>query len=229
MSPISLSEVEGIIFDLDDTLIDSSSGYVAALREVGIAPDSSDYLLSKKIVKSRLGNSHPNSHNRLLYFKEWLTIQNSFTPRRLLEIMEAYESKLTDYIAEQWDSLGRDELFSILVERRIAMVVLTNENLRTQLLKMRAIDPEGKYFRAIVTSEEVGYEKPHFSMFEAALKTMVGTKLKCLMIGDDEHTDLAPAEKLGLTPILTVEFNKMTTLQTTAYPVVDKLTQILEF
>src|ERR1700712_923474 len=140
----------GLVFDLDGTLLDSERAYAEALRGCGIAVDDPLYLAARRAVKQRLGSAHVCSHNRLLYFKEMLTLTGQTQPAALLQKMSDYESRLADCIAAQWQRLARGPLLQRL-QPHFAMVVLTNENTRTQLLKWRAIDPEGILFSAFIT------------------------------------------------------------------------------
>ncbi len=88
--------------------------------------------------------------------------------------------------------------------------MLTNENTRTQLIKMKAIDPAAEFFKFLLTSEEVGVEKPHRRMFEMALKNLKLPPDRCLVIGDSYETDVQPARRLGIHSWLSREFAEKT-------------------
>ena len=60
----------------------------------------------------------------------------------------------------------------------------------------------------LVTSEEVGVEKPSEKMFDKAC-SLVGVEPKDIwMIGDDPAKDLVGAEKYGIIPIQKIDGNK---------------------
>ncbi|MFO8009680.1 MAG: HAD family hydrolase [Dehalococcoidia bacterium] len=53
----------------------------------------------------------------------------------------------------------------------------------------------------VIVSHEVGFEKPHQEIFEAALKRSRAEAAEVIMVGDQYHTDIAGALRAGLTPL----------------------------
>jgi len=196
-----------LLIDLDDTLFDAESAYAFALNSIGIDPLSPAYTEARKTIKSRLGEGHVGARNRLLYFKQMLDGASKYSHCEVLDLMDRYEKKLSDAIKEQWNLLGRKRLFEGKLGQ-IPKVIVTNENLRTQMIKLRAIDPDGKLFPRIVTSEEMGVEKPDLSVFEQAAKVLGVEPKDCMMVGDSFENDIVPALKLGMKSFLTTEFRK---------------------
>lgn len=196
-----------LLLDLDDTLYDAEAAYQHALKSVGIDPESPDFTEARHTIKTRLGEGHVGARNRILYFKEFLERRSQYSHDALLELMESYEKHLSDHIKTQWALLDRQKLFQGKLAK-FSKVILTNENLRTQMIKLRAVDPHGTLFPHVITSEEMGVEKPNLSLFQKALKTLNCTPEDCLMVGDSLDTDMAPALKLGMKVFLTTEFRK---------------------
>ncbi len=58
------------------------------------------------------------------------------------------------------------------------------------------------YFDAVITSLDVGFVKPHPAMFEAAAAAVGCGAAGCVMIGNSEAKDIAPAAELGMRTIL---------------------------
>lgn len=201
------SRIRAIIFDLDDTLIDSTGAYGRALERLGILPGNPDYVAARSFVKERLGEGAAGARNRLLYFKAMLESRGQNNATTLLELMTRYETALADDIRTQWMKLERPKLFEAL-SARYPIVLLTNENLRTQLIKVSAIDPAGKFFKRIITSEEIGFEKPDQRMFSAALRALAFPPDECIMIGDSVETDVMPAISQGMHAIFSDEFTR---------------------
>jgi putative hydrolase of the HAD superfamily len=85
------------------------------------------------------------------------------------------------------------------------IAVVTNENLRTQLLKLRRLQPE-TWLDHLVTSEEVGLEKPSPMPFQIALETMNLKASDCTFISDSIENDLETARELGFQCVWTTEF-----------------------
>jgi putative hydrolase of the HAD superfamily len=197
----------GLVLDLDDTLYDAEAAYAYALKEVGIDSDSPDFTEARRTIKARLGEGHVGARNRILYFKKFLDSKNHYSHGAVLDLMEAYEKKIGEHVREQWVRLNRKQLFEGRLAK-IPKVILTNENLRTQMIKLRAIDPGGTLFPWVITSEEMGLEKPHLSLFETALHKLQCEPENCMMVGDSLDTDMAPALKLGMKSFLTTEFRK---------------------
>jgi beta-phosphoglucomutase-like phosphatase (HAD superfamily) len=54
---------------------------------------------------------------------------------------------------------------------------------------------------AVVTSLEVGFRKPHPAMFQAGLVAASCSPAECVMVGDSELKDIAPARQLGMRAI----------------------------
>lgn len=196
-----------LLIDLDDTLFDSESAYAFSLNSIGIDPSSSDYCEARQTIKSRLGEGHVGARNRILYFKEMLDRRAQYTHHHVLDLMEQYEKKLSDHIKNQWALLGRKKLFEGKL-KEIPKVIVTNENLRTQMIKLRAIDPDGTLFPHVMTSEEMGVEKPSLKLFEQASKLLGAKASDCVMVGDSLETDMMPAIQLGMKAFLTTEFRK---------------------
>jgi HAD superfamily hydrolase (TIGR01549 family) len=194
-----------IVFDLDDTLLPSSSAYILALRACGIAPDDARYVTARERLKVRLGHDHPAARNRLLYFKGMLEERGVLAAGALLSMMDRYERALEEELRRQTLALGRAGLLGWLAAR-YQLAVVTNDNCRTEMLKLRALDPEGRWLKVVVTSEEVGTEKPDLRPFRVALAALDLPPERCLAVGDDAQVDLEPALLLGMRACLTTEF-----------------------
>lgn len=195
-----------LIFDLDDTLVPSTQGYAVALEAIGLSVSSPEYQMARQAVKQRLPQGSPTAHSRCHYLKEMLDQQGKFSASEVLRRLSQYEQVLCEFLALEWQRLGRPRLLGQL-KGRYQLAILTNESLRTQLLKLRAIDPEGEFFSLLVASEEVGFEKP-----DARMLAHLNEKLKhpppdsVLFIGDNIEADLDPAQKLGWQTLWNTEF-----------------------
>ena len=92
---------------------------------------------------------------------------------------------------------GAEDLLRKLHEKKIPLAICSDLTTAIQLRKLERLGI-AQYFSAIVTSEEVGIEKPDKKMF-----TQVAYKLKIapsnlLMIGDDYSKDIIGARDFGL-------------------------------
>ncbi|MGQ0503683.1 MAG: HAD family hydrolase [Myxococcaceae bacterium] len=194
-----------LIFDLDNTLVDSEAAFTHALRAVGLEKSGEPYQTGRSTAKARLQKGNPSSRNRLLYFKALLESTERYSPAAVLDLTQRYEQALAQHVSEQWRTLKRDALFSRLKDR-FDLIVLTNETTRAQMIKLAAIDPQARFFNKVITSEEHGAEKPARVMFDAALTAARLPATECTFVGDDVAADIVPALSLGMTAVLSSEF-----------------------
>jgi len=198
-----VTKIRSLIFDLDDTLIPSSRIYSQAADLSGIG---SDILAAGRVVtKSRLERGHVAARNRLLYLKAGNEASGMVAASEIIRQMTLYEEALGELCRKAWVELQRYKLFFGLAES-YKIAVLTNENTRTQLLKLASFAPDDRFFSLIVTSEEMGVEKPDFRVFAEVLRRLNFDADQCLMIGDDPVADLIPARDLGMHTVMTTEF-----------------------
>ena len=193
----------GLIFDLDDTLIPSTGIYGQAESDSCLDPK----LLSvgRVLTKARLYSGHVAARNRLLYLKAGNDASGTVSASEIIRQMTLYEEALGKLCRKAWVELQRDMLFFGLA-KSYKMAVLTNENTRTQLLKLASFSPDDRFFSVIVTSEEMGVEKPDARVFAEVLRRLNFDAGQCLMIGDDPVADLFPARDLGMHTVMTTEF-----------------------
>ena len=187
---------KAVIFDLDETLIPSSAVYAAALKAVGLSSKNPRYSRARELVKRRLGSGHPSSHNRLLYFKAMLEAAGKGSAKNILRLMDRYEAALERIVAREWKESGLATLLLDLSKRH-RLGLLSNENTRTQLIKLRVIDPTGRLFSAVVLSEDLGVEKPDPKIFREIFRRLDVKPRECVMVGDDLDADIRPMRKWG--------------------------------
>lgn len=219
-----LSHFKCLIFDLDDTLVNSTLAYANALKAIGISENDPNFTRARLEVKNRIGEGHVSARNRLLYFKKMLENQNRFSARLNLELMNGYEAALAHDIERQWGTLKRKELFQQL-SKSYSIGIISNENTRTQLIKLNSIDPEGQLFGCVCFSEDVGVEKPNIKIFQNFLSSTGFSVKDCCMIGDSYENDISPCESIGMSAILSREFVKK---ESTYRHLIDDLNSLLK-
>ena len=194
---------KGIIFDLDNTIYDYNLCHNTAINEVF------DYLIQnnnslnieyiKRVyedisikLKFELTNT-AYSHNKSIYFKQLLEKLNIgfslFLPINNIywEIfyknMVCYEGVI-DFL-----------IFNKNNGKKIG--ILTDYETEYQLIKL---DKLGilKYIDVIVTSEEVGIEKPSSQMFTTILNKLRLNSSEVIMIGDNFEKDVTGAMNLNI-------------------------------
>ena len=188
-----------VIFDLDNTLYDYDVCNKKAIEKVA------DYIGYKgnfnkiyvevtKKYKLETGNTAA-SHNRFNYFKwikEHLKLDFSLT-------------KVNDLFWETY--ISHMELFEGVID---FLNFLKNNNIKIGLLtdfqteyQYRKLEKLGilEYFDVIVTSEEVGIEKPSTKGFQYCLSKLGELPGKTIMIGDSMERDIKGAKDTGIYPI----------------------------
>lgn len=133
-----------IFFDLDDTLIPSSEAYEFAYKKLHLTDDSV-FNFAKKYIKNTLLLNHTSSHNRFLYFKKFLELKGELSPKKLILLNAKYETYLINYLKNY---IKTSLLIKNLkrLKKKYNLAIVTNENCRTQILKINTIDPLGKIF-----------------------------------------------------------------------------------
>ena len=203
------NKYKGVLIDLDDTLCNSKFtfqeyGTKAAYKVLKEPLDMKNFeefevLLeqAKKEIKIELAGT-ASSHNRILYFKRIADKRNDrINP-------EALRRAYREYWKATYDNLklfpGVIDTLKELRERGLKLAIVSDMTTEIQLEKIHHLKISS-YFDTIVTSEEVGIEKPHPSMFHSALHRVQLLAKDVLMIGDNPSKDIVGAEALGIETI----------------------------
>ena len=86
-------------------------------------------------------------------------------------------------------------------EKNIPICCLTDLTAEIQFRKVLKLNLEYN-IKYIVTSEEVGIEKPNKKMFQRALEKLRLSTDQVIMIGDSVDKDIWGAEEMGITSFL---------------------------
>ncbi len=239
MKDVGQSKYKGILIDLDDTLCNSNftfqeygtkAAYDVLKEPLGLKNIGDFGVLleqAKKEIKIELAGT-ASSHNRILYFKRiGEKVSNGLDPEIL---RKAYH--------EYWDATYRHlKLFPGVVEtleelkrRGMKLALVSDMTTEIQLEKIHHLGIS-KYFDAIVTSEEVGVEKPHPSMFHAALYRLQLLAKDVLMVGDNPAKDIEGGEALNMETVQIVTRDDRTVYKEGYFKpdhVIHRFSQIIE-
>lgn len=197
---------KAVILDLDNTLYEYNPNHQKALAEVksyceeylNIDPQqfSRALSLSRRNTHFNLANT-ASSHNRILYFQHLL---ESFKLNTISSSLEMYDLYWDTFFKGMVLRNGALEIIKEWNQAGIKICVLTDLTTYLQFRKIQKLALEN-YIDCIVTSEEVGQEKPHPYAFQTAL-----SKLKCkaedtIVIGDNWKKDILGALNAGLDAI----------------------------
>lgn len=192
-----------VIFDIDNTLYDYTSGNAAAMNALADFAEGSlhvDPQLFRAYTQegyelfARRMKGLAASHSRLLRF------QYVCRKMGIPEYPFAF-----DLAKLYWDTLlqtavpepGLIDLLKALKGSGIIVAVGTNMTAPVQFKKLRTLDV-GKYIDFVFTSEETGAEKPLPAFFQYITNTLGVTSECCVFIGDDALNDYNASINAGM-------------------------------
>lgn len=194
--------IKGVLLDFDNTFYSYKPCHEAALEKAWRRLENEykwtknefiDKYQQAQVAVKKIIPTQAASHSRLLYFKSILeSVGQSNNFSLMLELDELYWSEFISKITlnetmlnmvEKWRGVG------------MKICIVTDLLVSVQLLKFRELNL-GKYFDLIVTSEEVGVEKPDVKIFQYALSKLGLEPSEVIMIGDDSERDGAGCAKL---------------------------------
>ena len=195
--------IKAVIFDLDDTLynynelneqgINEICKYTCQNLKISKEHFYKAFDKAKKDVKSTLGNV-ASSHNRLLYCQKTLENLNENPFFIALEMYEIYWQYILKNMKLNANVL---EVLEFCKLKKIKIGVCTDLTVHIQHRKIRKLGIN-EYVDAIVTSEEVGVEKPNFKMYNKILEKLDVTPGEVLFVGDSLKKDVLGSMEYGM-------------------------------
>lgn len=209
-----------IIIDLDDTLYNYKTCHLIALKQVFLnLQEKTNNLISiseldeiYKNINNKLkielqGTS--SSHNKSIYFKQLLesikintNINDNIKNHEYLSLNYNYLLTINDlYWSVFYDNMVCNEGVKNFLEWNkqigVKIGVLTDYETEYQIIKLEKLGLI-KYIDIVVTSEEVGIEKPSVQMFQTILYKLKADVDTTIMIGDNFDKDILGALNLNM-------------------------------
>jgi putative hydrolase of the HAD superfamily len=195
MKKIKLSDYKGIVFDLDDTLIDRKEAYNKVFSDLYNAQK----LFQKKFTHDQamcfFWSLSPNNHFDLK--KGLIKIKNLF-PEFTLSYEEFYEYYYENLVKIIKPYNGAKEFLEKLIERKINFGIVTNGG-EYQYKKVKNTGLKDKY-NFFIASEIFGSSKPNIEIYLETLRQLKLTDKdveNILFIGDNPYTDIIGAQRIG--------------------------------
>ena len=195
---------KGIVLDLDDTIYSYETCHSISLNKV-LSFLQINYTVEKnkeeikslydkvsKNLKNELVNT-ASSHNKSIYFKgllEYLNLNISI----LDTLNELYWTTFFDNIVCFY---GVKEFIAWNKQMGVKIGILTDYETEYQIKKLNKLGVT-QYIDVIVTSEEVGIEKPSVQMFQTILRKLKLNADEVIMIGDNFEKDIQGAVNMGI-------------------------------
>lgn len=201
---IDLAGVKAVLIDLDNTLYQYEPCHKYALQicfenfpDAKISfQDFADLYKKHRDQVTKLLLPQGACRSRFfafLHLFEELKISQAYV--KALQFDEIYWDRFIS--AMKLDENAKNFL-DLCKNKNLPICVVTDMLATTQVRKIQKLQLEN-IVDFLVTSEEVGFEKPNPIIFAAALKKLNLTKSDVIMIGDDENKDVEGARKFGIT------------------------------
>jgi HAD superfamily hydrolase (TIGR01549 family) len=199
----NLTKYKVVFFDLDNTLYEYQTCHTYALdislnefsfwSKLDIDSLFIEYDLARKKVHHQL-HGQASSHSRLLYFK--VMLENLNLNEYIDKAYDFHQYYWSSFVEKmEWNPLAKN-LIEELKSENVKLAIITDLTTDVQMLKIKKLKLS-KYFFYIITSEEVGIEKPNRQIFEYALKMMNCNANEACLIGDNIKTD-GGCQELGI-------------------------------
>ncbi|TSK22620.1 N-acylneuraminate-9-phosphatase [Bagarius yarrelli] len=208
--------ISAILFDLDNTLVDTAGAGQLALQKVCEllrsklkAPNTSNICkrFAEKLYEEKFDPSAGMTIDdlRINHWHEALQESESPDPGRTLASDCYYTWKTTRLQALALSA----EVLALLQElkRSYKLLLLTNGDVQTQREKLEVVSCEG-LFSAVVVGGEHPEQKPAVSIFIHCFKLLGVKPIDCIMVGDSLDTDIQGGFDAGVRA--TVWINKST-------------------
>lgn len=203
---IDLDNVKGVLIDIDNTLYHYDSCHKKAIkkcykkfsREIGKKLSFEEFNLKyrsyRTLITKRLCSTGA-CRSRLFAFQEMF---------EELGVGQSWVLAL-DYRNLYWDSIincmilvpEAKEFLQKCKDANIKVCVVSDMLVTTQIRKLKKLGLKD-YVDYLVTSEEVGFEKPNKEIFELALKKIDLDVNEVIMVGDSEKKDIKGAKIMGI-------------------------------
>ena len=188
-------DVRGLLFDLDNTLIDRESAFIRFVscfyeeRLRDAITMTRDEAVAKMVHWDRDGYA-----DRQAMFARWVNEwpEVGLEPERLLPW---YRSEMKRHVEPDADVNG---LLADLNERRVPWGIVTNGNTATQYIACRAagLDQLAPF---IIVSQAAGHKKPDARIFRDALNmTGLESPEQVMFVGDNPRADIDGAKRFGM-------------------------------
>ncbi len=202
---ISLVKIKGILLDLDDTLYCYQRAHDQALEAIfehiivqGIYTNLSEFKFAYKAFRQDIVTRlSPQGccRSRLLAFQKMCEEKKIKNPYIFAELLDRiYWKEFLYTIKINPEAL---EFLKQCKFKNIPICIVTDMTSSIQIQKIEVLKIT-EYIDHLVTSEEIGEEKPSSKMFLSGLKKLGLKPEEVIMIGDDFNKDIIGSSKIGI-------------------------------
>ena len=187
--------VRGLLFDLDNTLIDREAAFVRFAKHFyeerlrDATPMARDEAVDKMVLWDQDGYA-----DRAAMFAKWV---DEWPEARLDAelLLPWYRLEMKQHVQPDADN---NRLLADLNRRGVPWGIVTNGSTTGQHVACRAAGLD-RLAPFIIVSEASGYKKPDPRIFRDALKlTGISSPEHVLFVGDNPHADIDGAKRFGM-------------------------------
>jgi putative hydrolase of the HAD superfamily len=208
-----MENIRAVGFDLFNTLItmeplalkDALTRLTSSLKENGFAIDHGQFVKAhSEAVLDFLEQTKRDgreSHNRFWISTALAKLGHDVSPDDL-HISDAVDLYFSAFIQHATIIPGTKEMLATLQDRyRIGLLSnFTHPPAARNLITQLELEP---FFEVVLISGDLGYRKPHQSVFRELIHQLGVDKDHIAFVGDDPDADIAGALQSGLKPIWT--------------------------
>ncbi len=208
---VDLTDIQGVLLDLDDTLYSYDRCHDYALLKVHayikghLNLDYDRFLNEYSKARTRVNTElkgQGSSHSRLLYFQKLL---ESVTGKTNFYLSISFEEVYWSSFFEKMELLTDARIFlEKCKNKRIPICIVTDLTAKIQMKKIVKLGT-ADCIDFLVSSEEAGVEKPHPYIFKLAVEKLGIDSNKLIMIGDNINRDILGS---GLLSIRSIHISK---------------------
>ncbi|MGH9932803.1 MAG: HAD family hydrolase [Pyrinomonadaceae bacterium] len=206
--------IQGILFDIGDTLLDASELQTRALQEVAALGLAEHWIGDPKafIQAYKKADHEPEFDDYTdlnhLYSDPRIVIRTlqmlscPYTSEAIARMVEVYRKYVRSHIHPDQELR---QVLNKLREQGLNLGIVSNGTTNEQMEQLTLLDVK-EYFDPILISESVGIRKPAPTIFLLAAQEWSIPPDKILVVGDRADWDVLGARWAGMRSALTIEF-----------------------
>ncbi|CUX40641.1 HAD family hydrolase [Agrobacterium deltaense] len=199
---IDIDRYQGVLLDLDDTLYRYEPCHQAALAQcfarnsLGLSElaYNQTYREARNLVTARL---YPQGVCRSRLFAFQMMCEDAKVPRPFSAALDLDEVYWTTFLSNMKIDASADAFLIRCAARNLPVCVVTDMTAHVQIKKLHALGIDGA-ISSLVTSEEIGAEKPDPRMFLKGLEKLGTSTKHTIMLGDSFSKDVQGALAAGI-------------------------------
>ncbi|UXS41172.1 HAD family hydrolase [Agrobacterium tumefaciens] len=199
---IDIDRYQGVLIDLDDTLYRYEPCHRAALAQcfarnsLGLSElaYNQTYREARNLVTSRL---YPQGVCRSRLFAFQMMCEDAKVPRPFSAALDLDEVYWTTFLSNMKIDASADAFLTRCAAKNLPVCVVTDMTAHVQIKKLHALGIDGA-ISSLVTSEEMGAEKPDPRMFLKGLEKLGTSTKHTIMLGDSFSKDVQGALAAGI-------------------------------